>query len=220
MRARVALLAALGFSASAAAEDGWETVIDGPPYVVKNRAREGTAVKEVWAEGDLSASVGDIQATLMDPGRFPKFMPNVKQSKEVGKPEADGSFYVYTELDLPVITSRDYVVQVWVDEPVKPDGSGQFRQHWKAAPEKVPEKSGLIRVKVNDGSWFITPLGDGAKSHVVYKFATDPGGMIPKMAVDMTNKRAVIDTLKAIESEAQRRAQERQKRAGGAPSGK
>lgn len=195
-------------------DDGWVTIIDGPPYVVKNRAREGTDLKEVWAEGDLDAPVGDIQAALMDPSRFHKFMPNVKQSKEVGKPEADGSFYVYTELALPVITSRDYAVQVWVDEPVKPDGTGQFRQHWKAAPQKVPEKPGLIRVKVNDGSWHITSIGDGSKSHVVYKFATDPGGMIPRFAVEMGNKRAVIDTLEAIEGEAQRRAADRKKKAG------
>jgi hypothetical protein len=208
----VAVLAAVSAGAVAWADEAWETVIEGPPFVVKNRVRDGTAVKEVWAEGDLDARVGDLQAALMDPARFPKFMPNVKLSREVGKPETDGSFYVYTELDLPVITSRDYCVQVWVDEPVKPDGSGQFRQHWKAAPDKVPEKAGLIRVKVNDGSWYITPTGDGSKSHVVYKFATDPGGMIPKVAVDMGNKRAVIDTLRAIEQEAQRRAAERGKR--------
>ena len=194
-------------------DDGWVTIIDGPPFVVKNRVREGSEVKEVWAEGDLDASVGDIQDALMDPSRFNKFMPNVKQSKELGKPEPDGSFYVYTELELPVITSRDYIVRVWVDEPVSSDGTGQFRQHWKAAPEVLPQRPGLIRVKVNDGSWHITPVGDGSKSHVVYKFSTDPGGMLPKFAVDMGNKRAVIDTLKAIEGEAQRRKAARAKKA-------
>jgi hypothetical protein len=191
---------------SVALADEWETILDGPPFTVKNRAIPNSAIREVWAEGDLDATVGDIQDTLMHPREFKNFMPNLKAAREIGKPEDDGSFYVYTELDLPVITSRDYVVRVWVDEGVKEDGTGVFRQHWKAAPDKLPERNGLVRVKVNDGSWLITPKGDGSKSHVIYKFATDPGGAVPAFAANIGNKKAVTGTLLAIEKEAQRRA--------------
>jgi hypothetical protein len=201
---RIGLLSCL--CASLAFADEWETILDGPPFTVKNRTLPNSSIKEIWAEGDLNARVGDIQDTLMHPRDFKNFMPNLKAAREIGKPEEDGSFYVYTELDLPVITSRDYIVRVWVDEGVKEDGTGLFRQHWKAVPDKLPERAGLVRVRVNDGSWLITPVGDGSKSHVVYKFATDPGGAIPAFAANMGNKTAVTGTLNAIEKEAQRRA--------------
>jgi hypothetical protein len=69
-------------------------------------------------------------------------------------------------------------------------------------------------VRVNDGSWAITPTGDGSKSHVVYKFATDPGGAVPKFAANIGNKKAVAGTLQAIEQEAQRRRAARNADAG------
>ena len=196
---------------AADANDGWTVVLKGPPYTVKNKVRDGSAIKEVWAEGEIAAPVKDIQDTLMTPEKFRNFMPHLKASRTIGAPEADGSFYVYTELELPVITSRDYVEKITVDEGVKADGSGAFRQRWTAVPDKIPERRNLVRVKVNDGSWAVTPLGDGSKSYVVYKFAIDPGGWIPNFAAEMGNAQAVPDTFKAVEKEAQRRFAERQK---------
>lgn len=210
-------LCVLALPALAADADGWEVVVKGPPFTVKNKAREGTAIKEVWAEGEIAAPVRDVQDTLMTPGNFKNFMPNLKVARNIGNVEADGSTYVYTELDLPVVTSRDYVVRVWLDESVKPDGSGAFRNRWVAVPDKLPERRNLVRVKVDDGSWYVTPVGDGSKSWAVYKFAIDPGGWIPNFAAEMGNARAVPDTFKAVEKEAQRRAAERAKTAAATP---
>ena len=107
-----------------------------------------------------------------------------------------------------MISDRDYVVHVWLDEGVKPDGSGSYRCHWKAAPDKLPVRESLVRVKVNEGSWEVTPKADG-KSHVVYRFAADPGGMLPAWAANYGNRRGISGTLEAIEKEAQRRLKER-----------
>jgi hypothetical protein len=191
---------------AAAAEPAWETVATGA-VTVKARPRTGSRVFEVWAEADLAAPVQDIQETLTTMDRFPKFMPYVKTAKEVSK-EEDGSVYTYTELGLPVISDRDYVVHVWLDEGVKPDGSGAYRCHWEAAPDKLPARDALVRVKVNEGHWDVTAKDDG-KSHVVYRFAADPGGMLPAWAANYGNRRGVSGTLEAIEKEAQRRQKER-----------
>lgn len=201
---RPALLLALTLAPWALAEAQWETVVQGPPITVKNRPRENSPVKEVWAEGEIAAPPQDIQAVLMNPDRFKHFMPNLKDCRSMGQPEADGSTYVYTELTLPVVSSRDYVTQVWLDESVKPDGSGTFKNHWKAVPDKIPERKSLVRVRVNDGSWEVRPKGDGSKSHVVYKFAVDPGGWVPAFAANMGNSQAVPQTYQAVEKEAQR----------------
>ena len=198
----ICLLAAPG----TAAEPAWETVATGA-ITVKARPRPDSAVFEVWAEADLDAPVKDIQDTLTTMDRFHRFMPYVRAAKEVSR-EADGSVYTYTELGLPVVSDRDYVVRVWLDEGVNPDGSGSFRCHWQAAPDKLPARDSLVRVKVNEGRWEVTPKGNG-KSHVVYRFAADPGGMLPAWAANYGNRRGVSGTLEAIEKEAQRRQKER-----------
>lgn len=188
-------------------EPAWEVVVKGP-ITVKNRDRAGSDVKEVWAEGEIAAPVREIQQTLMTPDNFKNFMPYLRVSRTLTK-EADGSVVVYTELALPIVTSRDYVVQVWLDEGVQPDGGGAFRNHWTALKNRLPERANLIRVKVNDGSWYVTPTGNGGTSWVVYKFAADPGGLVPSFAANYGNGRGVPETFKAVEKEALRLKAER-----------
>jgi hypothetical protein len=190
----------------AGTEPAWETVATGA-ITVKARPRTGTEIFEIWAEADLAAPVKDIQDTLTTMDRFPKFLPYVRSAKEVSR-EGDGSVFTYTELGFPVISDRDYVVHVWLDEGVQADGTGVYRTHWAAAPDKLPERGSIVRVKVNEGSWEVTPK-DETKSHVVYKFAADPGGMLPTWAKNLGNRRGVSGTLEAIEKEAQRRQKER-----------
>ncbi|MBK7863844.1 MAG: hypothetical protein IPJ65_35605 [Archangiaceae bacterium] len=189
-----------------AAEPEWETVATGA-INVKARPRGESGVFEIWAEADLAAPVRDIQDTLTLMNRFPKFMPYVAEAKEVARDD-DGSVYNYTHLGLPIISDRDYVVRTWVDEGVKPDGTGAFRCHWTSAHDKLPVNGSRVRVTVNEGSWDVTPKEDG-KSHVVYRFAADPGGMLPTWAKNIGNRRGISGTLEAIEKEAQRRQKER-----------
>jgi|CXWL01.1.fsa_nt_gi hypothetical protein len=193
------------------AGDGWELIVEGP-ITVKNRDKPGApGIKEVWAEGEIAAPAKDIQDALMTPNRFKYFMPNLKDSYEVGKPAADGSIFVYTMLSLPVVSNRDYVVQVWLEESAKADGTGTFRNRWAAVPDRQPERSNYVRVKVNDGSWVVKSVGDGSKSWAVYKFSFDPGGSVPGFVAAMGNKQAVTETFTAVQKEAQRRSVERKK---------
>lgn len=210
------VLLAAGLVFAEEAEAKWETIVKGS-ITVKNRARPESAVKEVWAQGEIAAPLQDIQATLVNPGNFKNFMPYLKGSWEIHKPEADGSVYVYTQLDFPMLTDRDYVVRVWLDEGVTADGTGAFRQHWVAVPDKIPSRANLIRVRVNDGSWDIRPLGDGRRCWAIYKFAIDPGGWVPAWAANMGNEQGVTQTYKAIEKEAQRLAKERLAKAAANP---
>ncbi|MFZ5471620.1 MAG: hypothetical protein ACOZIN_19515 [Myxococcota bacterium] len=207
-RALFALLAAGLCLPAAADEPSWEVVATGA-ITVKSRARPGSNIKEIWAEGEINAPVADIQAALMNPDRFPTFMPYVKEAREVGRPEADGSRYVYTRLDLPLVAPRDYVLKVKLVEGVDGEGKGTFRNHWVAASNYLPKRANIVRLQVNEGSWVVRPVGDGAKSWAVYKFTVDPGGWIPAFAADMGNKSGVTDTFKAVEKEASRRCQER-----------
>ncbi len=186
-----------------AAEPEWQTVVTGP-VTIKNREIPGSPIKEVWAEGDLNAPVQDLQVALLTVERFRYFMPYLKDSRQLGEWEPDGSRYVYTQIDLPVVGKRDYVVHVWVPQSTKPDGSGTFENKWSAVPDRIPRRRDVTRIEKNDGGWVVTPIGDGSKSHVVYKFSVDPGGWVPAFAANMGNEKGVAETFKVVEKEAQR----------------
>lgn len=182
---------------------GWATVMTGP-ITIKNRSIANSAIKEVWAEGDLNAAPQDLQVALLTLERFRYFMPYLKDSRQVGPWLPDGSRYVYTLIDLPLVGKRDYVVHVWVLKSVAADGSGTFENRWSAEPDHLPRRADITRIVKNDGGWVVTPIGDGSKSHVVYKFAVDPGGWVPSFAANMGNEKGVAETFRVVEKEAQR----------------
>jgi hypothetical protein len=200
---------ALGLLATAAsAKDEWETVEDGD-VVIKVRPRPDGVGKEIWAETDLKANAYDIQTALIDAGSFRLFMPYVKESRIVSTAE-DGSRVAYAKLNPPVVSSRDYVLHVHEEKKIAEDGTGEFLQRWKTVDGAVPERKDVVRLKHNEGSWQVTPKGEG-KAHVVYKFSVDPGGSVPGWLANMGQSDAVEDTLEAVEERAQQLGKERKK---------
>lgn len=205
----LALLLAAG---AAEAEEGtgpeWKTV-ETDPITIKVRERTDGKGKDVWAEGTLKADVRDVQAALLDQASYREWMPYVKESREVSR-AADGSRVSYTRLELPVVSSRDYVCQVVNDGLVAADGTGVFIQRWWAVPDALPVREGVVRLPRNEGTWEVKAKGEGA-SYAVYKFSVDPGGSLPGFLANMGQKGGVLDTWKAVEKRAALLKAEREK---------
>lgn len=187
----------------------WETVSSGA-LTIQARTADGSDVREYQVEGELAADVVDLQETLCDPERFPDFMPHVSEARVLSR--NGKTFRVYTRIDPPVGGSRDYVTDVTVVQEVAADGTGTFRQTWRALPNAFPARSGITRIRINDGSWHVRPAGEG-RSKVTYRFRVDPGGWVPEFVAELANKKTIPEQLQAIEREAQRRARDRSQRA-------
>lgn len=202
-------LAAIPFVAQA--EEAWETIATGP-IVIKARSRPGSPIREVWAEGEMNADVRDVQAVVLDAEAYPRFMPYVKESRYIGKPSPDGSCITYSRVEPPIVSARDFVLKTTIVKRVDEDGHGVFINKWEALPDQLPVRANIVRLRTNEGSWDVRPKGNG-RSHVIYRFAVDPGGWVPAFAVNLGHKTGVMDTFRAIEREAQRRSAERNKQA-------
>lgn len=207
------LLVAGGARADEAAAPEWKTV-ETKPITIKVRERADGKGNDVWAEGTLKADARDVQEAMVDQPSFKEWMPYVKESRLVTR-AADGSRMTYTRLDLPIVSSRDYVCQVVDDELLAADGSGHFRQHWWAVPDALPKREGVVRLPRNEGSWDVTSKGEGT-SYAVYKFSVDPGGSLPGFLKNMGQKGGVLDTWKAVEKRAALLKAEREKATGSA----
>jgi hypothetical protein len=193
----------------AAEENPWETQKT-EPILIKTRARTGSDVKEVWAEGTIAAAPADIQDALTDVKRMTEFMPYMTESRFVGGRDEDGAQYTYAKMDPPLLSARDFIHKVYLDRDAHTDPQGVFANHWAAAPQKLPERDSVVRLKISEGSWFVTPSADGNSSHVVYRLCVDPAGAVPAWAANRANASGLTDTFQNIEREAQRRAAARQ----------
>ncbi|QAT81925.1 hypothetical protein EJ065_0316 [Corallococcus coralloides] len=200
MTRRWGLALAVVLAAGVAGAEEWETVAK-TPFVIKVRPRPGTKAKDIWAEGELKASALRIQTVLEDQGSYRLFMPYVKESRVV-RPTDDGGRLTYTRLDLPVVSSRDYICHVVTESKVAPDGTGVYQQRWKAEPDAFPARRDVVRLRLNEGSWKVEPRGENT-SWVVYKFTVDPGGSVPGFLASVGQNDAVVDTLRAVEKRAQ-----------------
>lgn len=207
-RGAIAVAALVLTAGTSRAEEAWETVAE-KPYVVKVRARPGTQAKDVWAEGELAASAVDVQAVLSDVDSYRQWMPYVKESRTL-KDLPDGARLTYTKLDLPVVSSRDYVSRVVPESKLAEDGTGVFAQRWSAEPDAIPERRDTVRLRLNEGSWRVEPRGEG-KAFAVYKFTVDPAGSIPGFLANMGQKDGVVDTFRAVEKRARQHGEERRK---------
>lgn len=197
------LFAGVAAASSATPEGrGWESG-DSGGVTVYLRPVEGTSRYEIWVRTVLNAPARDLQETLLDAERFHTFMPHTEAVRYVGEP--GNVAFTYTLIDPPVIGRRDYVSEVRTLEEVGPDGSGRFRQTWRAVSDKLPERHGITRLQHNEGSWDIEPVGSG-RAQVLYRLSVEPGGTLLGMLAKVTARRAVVDTLRAVEQEAVRRS--------------
>src|SRR5205085_2346398 len=114
----------------------------------------------------------------------------------------------YARMDVPVLSPRDFIHKAYVDRDAAKDPEGVFENHWWAVPTKLPEKPGVVRLKISEGTWKVTPI-TADKSHVVYRLCVDPGGAVPAFAANKANADGLTDTFKNIEREAQKRAASR-----------
>jgi len=181
----------------------WKTTTaDG--VTVKSQAQPGSTIRDFSASATLSAPIEAIQSVLLDSESHAAFMPYVVESKDLGADESGKARLTYSRLEFPLVRSRDFVLRITVDKLVTGTGGDEFANHWVSAPAALPERPGVIRVRINEGSWRATRISAN-ETRVVYKFRVDPAGWIPHVIANEASQRAIPSVFRALEAEAKRR---------------
>jgi ribosome-associated toxin RatA of RatAB toxin-antitoxin module len=173
-------LAALNFSATLPAAEPeatpgeWKFISDKDGVAIYRRQRP--ASNESKAIGEIAAPAALVHAVIDDVESYASFMPYTAECR-VLKREGD-SIVAYQRISAPLTSDRDYTVRV--HSSLKTTESGKvFQSHWEAENALgPPEKSGVIRVKLCEGSWLLEPTGPNT-TRATYMIYTDSGGMIP-----------------------------------------
>ncbi len=174
--------------------EGWERKLKDHQLNVYARSDSGSDVREVLAVTQIDAPLQTIVSALTDFNNYTSFMPDTLEKCEQLHRDGD-SYWVFQQLNLPIVSDRYYTIRLQLGEPTEfPDWTVL---HWTLAPEPDYQRKGRgSKVRFNNGHWSLRPQPDGS-TQVIYYIHTDPGRLWSWL-VDMANKKAVPDVVRAV----------------------
>ena len=190
-------------SAEPSKEVPWEEAAQDNGITIYSRQMPGSEVREMKAIGLIDAKPQEVWKVLRDLPNYTKTMPYTVEAKVLANEDGDKVNYFYSRLDLPLVSSRDYVIKL-VDESDWKDGAGFLKVSWskfdapKGDPRSVPPKDGIVRTPLNNGFWKLEPKENGNKTWATYYVHTDPGGSVPKFIANRANSTAVPNVFSSI----------------------
>lgn len=160
-----------------------------------------TEGRRVIAVSEVEVPPEVVFNVLVDFEHYREFMPYVKESEVLSR-TGDNEVVTYARIAPPFISERDYPLKVRLTrkaaagDDARKDGT--FKVEWTALPEAKPEVEGVVRIKLNEGSWLAEPLDGGRHTRLTYTLLTDPGGLIPDFVFNLSNTVAIPELFDAV----------------------
>jgi polyketide cyclase/dehydrase/lipid transport protein len=188
--ARAAALAGL-LATSATPVSAQEPVVTTAPVA-------GTSIRVVRASADVAAAPETVLAVIDDVASYRSTMPYVAESRVVERTPTSVVSYQRLRFPVPMLDDRDYVIRITAHLEAGTGDAVVHRRIWRLEPTAdVPERPGVVRVRVNEGSWIVTAKRADL-SHVSYCLYTDPGGGVWKWVANQANVQAIPRLFQAL----------------------
>lgn len=184
----------------------WKQVEKKDGVTLYQRDRPGTSIKEIRAVGTFNSPNWMVRNVLDDSDHYTEFMPHIVASRVLSRDPATHTILTYAEINPPMVSRRDYTILI-TDASTKGPGSGEmtYLTRWQDANAKGPaEKSGVVRVKNNEGSWLLEPTDGGQHTRATYTLFTDGGGGIPTGLLNYLNKQRLVELYDIVDKRAQK----------------
>jgi len=184
----------------AKAEAKWEVKAQSKGVTVHSRPKEGSDIKELKTTGDIDSPPHAVFRVLTDLERYTDTMPYTEEAKVLSKEEQDGkvkAWHFYSLINAPLASRRDYTIRI-ADQSDWKDGKGYLKTYWNVSDKGPAPKDGVVRVKINEGSWILEPIENGTKTRATYYLFTDPGGSLPTWIANKANSSALPDIFEAL----------------------
>lgn len=138
--------------------------------------RDRPATNESKAIGEIAARAAVVHAVINDVESYASFMPYTVECRVLKR---DGnSIVAYQRISAPMTSDRDYTVRMRSSSR-QVEGGTSYSSRWEAENALgPPEKAGVVRVNLCDGSWLLEPTGPNT-TRATYTIYTDSGGAIP-----------------------------------------
>jgi Polyketide cyclase / dehydrase and lipid transport len=157
--------------------------------------RDRPVTQETKAVGEIAAPAAAIHAVINDVDSYASFMPYTAECR-VLKREGN-SILAYQRISAPLTSDRDYTVRMRSSSRPTEGGTSYLCQ-WEAENALgPPEKSGVVRVKLCEGSWLLEPTGPNT-TRATYTLYTDSGGALPAFVKNIGSQIGIRKLFAAI----------------------
>jgi hypothetical protein len=177
--------------------DGWTVIDRSDGITVSKRQQAGCALPSFRGQGRIQGNVLQVLAVMLDYKGVQHWAHGITTSKPIQRID-ERSHMIYLTSDLPwPVRDRDMIVRTNV-EVVKP--KEQFRISLDCRPEAQPDR-GLLRVQQCQSTMTLRRV-DETTTDVDYQMTLDPGGYLPRWAIEFVTKNTPFKTLKTLEQRA------------------
>ncbi len=148
---------------------------------VFTRETSNNTLKEVKVLFTVKSTPNEIANTVLDTQNHDVWMENVDAAKLL-KTINQNESYIYYEFDFPWPSSNRDVIN---HTKIYRDSNNNITKITTAAsPDFIPEKDGIVRITLSEGSWLFKSLDNGLVE-VTHFLLASPGGDVPDWVVNM-----------------------------------
>lgn len=176
----------------------WKLVSNSDNVELYRRQRPLT--NESKAVGEIAAPVEVVRAAIDDVESYSKFMPYTVECRVLKRER--NSILAYQRISAPLTSDRDYTVRVRTSSKPFEGETGYFIRWETDNDAGPPEKPGVVRVKLCEGSWLLEPAGAKA-TRATYTIYTDSGGAIPAFIKNTGSQIGIRKMFAAIRRQVQ-----------------
>ncbi len=177
----------------------WELVKQKEEVKIYTRSVPNSDIKEMQMTCTVSgASLSSFVALFQDLEGYKNWVFSCEKAyllKRISENEI--IYYINSDFPWP-FEDRDFVLRnkIWQDENTK-----AFHSKSVAHNNFYATKKGIIRVKVFEAEWIITPLTNN-QYYLRYTFRSDPAGSIPTWLINSFMDVGPLKTIKDMEKQA------------------
>lgn len=152
--------------------DGMELIaVEDGVTVYKN---ERSDIIWIGAEGKIPAPPARVQRALIDYDRQVGKIGRLSEVKVLDEDTAKRKLVVYQRLNLPIISDRDFVLQVRHGK----QGVKRWISYWAVGNRGPSPRDGIVRVTHHRGAWELLPVGSD-ETLLRFEMRMDLAGSVP-----------------------------------------
>ena len=162
----------------------------------------------VWTNDQVETGVEAVRAEAMIPLPASKLFPIIIDEDRAKGYSFIGDFeilerhddwgYLYQRVKATGVDDRDFTVRLQMVKPTV-ENAGPYGWQWTQANDKGPgPKDGIVRATRVQGSYLLTPVGDGTKTLVSYRVWFDPNSWVPNFLINNAVRDSATETVRRL----------------------
>jgi len=178
---------------SATTQPAWDFVAEKPGIKVYTRTTKTSSIKEIMIKAEMEGRIDTLQSIVNDAINYESWVYKCSGGEPIEPTEGFNTAYAaITDFPFPM-SDRELVAKSkqWKDD------DGRLHSHTFSAPDDIPLKSGIVRIRDYEAKWVMEQV-DTNRIHVEYISKVDPGGNIPAWVVNLALTAGPIKTFEAL----------------------